>query len=128
MEKVLIAAGTVCAVISLGLGGAAFGNGGVKGIKPGMMVSPQTIVLSKISAVTVHTNIPEVSVVPGSVTLDYVAPVDVWADDCGHLAARFDLADLDLQPDEEVTLTLRGTYIGPDEDTFAVTDVVRVKD
>ena len=126
MKKILIVVGMGCAVIGLGLGSAALGNGGVKGGEPGMMVSPQTIVLSKIVAVTVHTNIPEGTVAPGTVTLDGVAPILTWADDCGHLAARFAVADLALQPGR-VTLTLCGTYVGDDADTFAAEDVVRVK-
>ena len=127
MKKILIVVGMGCAVIGLGLGSTALGNGGVKGNEPGMMVSPQTIVLSKISALTVHTNIPEVSVDSGTVTLNGIAPVAVWADDCGHLAARFAVADLALEPADEVTLTLRGAYIGGAGETFTVEDVVRVK-
>ena len=125
MKKALTATAILCILIGLGLGSAALGNGGVKGDQPGMMVSPQTIVLAKVSAVTVHTNIPFVSVVPGTLTLDGFAPVAVWADDCGHIAARFAVADLGLEPGE-VTLTLCGNYAFSGE-TFAATDMVRVK-
>ena len=127
MKKFLIVVGMGCALIGLCLGSAALGNGGVKGDEPGMMVSPQTIVLGKVGAVTVHTNIPAVTVDPGTVTLNDVAPVGVWADDCGHLAARFAVADLNLEPADEVTLTLRGVYTSGPEKDFAVEDVVRVK-
>ena len=127
MKKILIATGVLCAVIGLGLGSSALGNGAVDGDEPGMMVSPQTIVLSKIAGVTVHTNIPARSVDYGSVTLDGVAPLYVWADDRGHLAARFRVADLGLAPGT-VTLTLCGDYLVLGEwDSFAAQDEVRVK-
>ena len=125
MKKILIVVGVGCALIGLGLGSAVLGNGGVKGNEPGMMASPQTIVLSKVSTLTIHTNIPEVRVAPGTVTLNDIAPLAVWADDCGHLAARFSVAELKLEPADEVTLTLCGTYITGS--TFTVQDVVRVK-
>ena len=126
MKKALTAAGILCVLIGLGLGSAALGNGGVKGDLPGMMVSPQMIVLAKVSAVTVHTNIPYDSVVlvPGSLTLDEIAPAAVWADDCGDIVARFKVADLGLEPGE-VTLTLDGAYVSGG--TFTATDTVRVK-
>ena len=129
MKKALTATAILCILIGLGLGSAALGNGGVKGDQPGMMVSPQTIVLAKVSAVTVHTNIPFVSVVPGSLTLAIdgevgIAPAGVWADDCGDIVARFAVAKLGLEPGE-VTLTLCGTYVSGG--TFAATDAVRVK-
>ena len=127
MKVFLMVAGVGCALIALVLGSAVLGNGGVKDDYPGMMVSPQTIVLSKIAAVTVHTNIPEVTVDNSTVTLNGVAAIDVWADDCGHLAARFLVADLGLEPADEVTLTLSGTLVGDDGETFAAEDVVRVK-
>ena len=126
MKKVLVVTCVVCALIGVGIGNLALGNSAVKGDEPAMMVSPSTIVLAKVGAVTVHTNIPEGTVAPGTVTLDGVAPILTWADDCGHLAARFAVADLALQPGR-VTLTLCGTYVGDDADTFAAEDVVRVK-
>ena len=127
MKKVLVVTCVVCALIGVGIGNLALGNSAVKGDEPAMMVSPSTIVLAKVGAVTVHTNIPEGTVAPGTVTLDGVAPILTWADDCGHLAARFAVADLALEPADEVTLTLRGAYIGCAGETFAVEDVVRVK-
>jgi len=96
MEKALIAG--MVGVVLLGLGfSTALGNRGVKSDEPAMMASPQTIVLGKVDAVTVHTNIP---------------------------AARFAAADLDL-PAGEVTLTLYGSYTAGG--TFAVEDVLNVK-
>ena len=124
MKKILVATVVLCALIGLGLGEATRGNGGVRGDQPGMMVSPQMIVLAKVTAVTVHTNIPEASVADGTVTLNGVAPLDVWADDCGDLVARFAVADLGLVPGE-VTLTLSGDYAAGG--TFTATDLVRVK-
>ena len=131
MKKILIASGVLCAVIGLGLGTAALGNGAVDGDEPGMMVSPQMIVLSKIAGVTVHTNIPEASVeyAFSPVTLNGVPALYVWADDCGHLAARFKVADLALEPSDGTTLTLRGDYYVLGQlDSFAAEDIVRVKE
>ena len=112
----------VCALV----GSVALGNMAVKGDDPAMMVSPQTIVLAKVAGVTVHTNIPEGLVAPGSVTLNGVAPLAVWADDCGHLAARFAVGDLALSPGN-VVLTLQGAYAGDDAGNFSADDEVRVK-
>ena len=117
----------LCALMGLGISGLAFGNSAVKGDAPAMMVSPQTIVLAKISAVTVHTNIPAAAVAGETVTLNGAAALAVWADDCGHLAARFAVADLGLEPTEAVVLTLSGAYVDPDAGTFAAQDTVRVK-
>ena len=125
MKRTLIVTASLCALIGLGLASSTFGNGAVDGAEPGMMVSPRTIVLSKISAVTVHTNIPAVTVVYGSITLNGVEALAVWADDCGHVAARFAVADLALEPGE-VTLTLCGDYVTPGE-SFDVSEIVRVK-
>jgi len=133
MRNVLAVTGMVglCALMGLGISGLAFGNSAVKGDAPAMMVSPQTIVLAKVGAVTVHTNIPAGLVDYESVTLDGATPLGVWADDCGHLAARFAVADLALEPARAVTLTLRGTLVDPETGepvgTFEAQDTVRVK-
>ena len=126
MRKALFVSAALCVLVGLGVGSMAYGNMAVKGDDPAMMASPQTIVLDKVGGVTVHTNIPAATVVPSTVTLNGVAPVgSVCADDCGHLAARFAVADLGLAPGE-AALTLCGTYVGGG-DSFAVEDVVRVK-
>ena len=83
------------------------------------MVSPSTIVLAKVDTVTVHTNIPAAGVDPESLDLNGATPTDVYADNLGHLAAKFAVADLGLEAGE-TTLTLSG-------DGFAASDVVRVK-
>ena len=127
MRRAAFVCAALCALIGVGVGSVALGNMAVKGEDPGMMASPQTIVLAKVAGVTVHTNIPLTLVVSSTVTLNGVSPIaPVWADDCGHLAARFAVADLGLQPGE-VTLTLTGTYKGDAGETFAADDVVRVK-
>ena len=125
MKRTFMVTVSLCALIALGLGSSVFGNGAVDGEEPGMMVSPNTIVLSKVSAITVHTNIPAVTVDYSSVTLNGIEAMNVWADDCGHIAARFAVADLALEPGE-VTLTLCGDYVEPGA-SFVATDVVRVK-
>ena len=121
----------LCALMGLGLSGLAFGNSAVKGDAPAMMVSPQTIVLAKIGAVTVHTNIPAATVAGETVTLDGASALAVWADDLGHLAARFAVADLGLEPTDAVELTLAGTLVDPETGepvgTFEAKDTVRVK-
>jgi hypothetical protein len=117
--------------MGLGISGLALGNSAVKGDDPGMMVSPQTIVLAKISTVTVHTNIPATTVAGETVTLDGAPALDVWADDCGDLAARFAVDALGLEPAEAVELTLAGTLVDPETGepvgTFEAKDTVRVK-
>ena len=124
MKKHLMVLFSLCAVIGLGLASSTFGNGAVDGDEPGMMVSPQTIVLAKVASVTVHTNIPAGSVDSRTVTLDGVSAVSVWVDDCGHIVARFAVAELGLEPGE-VTLTLCGDYAAGG--SFVATDVVKVK-
>ena len=98
-------------------------NDGGDGIQ--ITVAPNTIVLgSPVGAVTVHTNLPYGSVVKSSVMLNEAAPIGVWADDRGHLVARFALADLAGVEPPEVTLTLTGVLV--DRTTFAASDTVRV--
>ena len=126
MKRTLYACALVWVVVGLGVGSIALGNMAVKGEDPAMMVSPQTIVLAKVAGVTVHTNITATSVVLGSVTLNGVAPIGVWADDCGHLAARFAVGDLELVPGD-VVLTLEGSLDVEPVETFAAEDTVRVK-
>lgn len=125
MKRLLIAAIVLCVPIGLIPGNSALGNGAIDGDAPGMMVSPHTIILGKTNAVTVHTNIPYYSVITTTVTLEGVECLYAWADDRGHLAARFPVADLALQAGE-ATLTLCGDYKSPGE-SFAAEDVVRVK-
>lgn len=102
----------------------AMANKAVEGDEPAMMISPNTIVLAKVGIITIHTNIPAVIVEPGSIELDGVAPIGVGIDDCGHLVAKFRVADLDLKPGR-TTLTLSGTF--KDGSTFSAADTVRVK-
>ena len=129
MKKALVVVGILCVLVGLGVSRVAFGNGAFDGEEAAMMVSPHTIVLAKIGAVTVHTNIPAGSVVWNSVELNGVAAAGVWADDCGDLVARFIVADLNLTADKAVTMTLTGTYDNDADPpvTFSAKDVVRVK-
>ena len=113
-----------CGLVCLGLAGMALANGALDDENPAMMVSPSTIVLAKVSIVTVHTNIPAAMVVSGSLDLDGFAPMSVYVDNCGHIVAKFAVADLDLEPGK-AELTLSGAFeIGG---SFAATDVVTVK-
>jgi len=124
MRKTLFGIVALCGLLGLGLVGNVLANSAVAGDVPAMMASPQMIVLAKVSDITVHTNIPYGTVFPGSVELNNVAASGVWADDCGHLVARFAVKALELTPGK-VTLTLTGLF--RDGAAFAATDVVSVK-
>ncbi len=114
----------LCGLLAVGLAGSLMANGAVDGDLPAMMASPQTVVLAKVTDITVHTNIPLVAVAPGTVALNGVAPSGVWADTLGHLVARFSIPDLGLAPGS-VTLTLTGALV--DGTPFSATGVVTVK-
>lgn len=112
-------------VVGLGLAGIAMANGALEGDAPAIMVSPSTIVLDKVDTVSVHTNIPASCVDPDSLLLDGVAPTgNPYVDNLGAIAAKFAVAELDLQPGE-TTLTLTGAYL--DGTSFNASDGVRVK-
>ncbi|MBN2451600.1 MAG: hypothetical protein JXR77_14525 [Lentisphaeria bacterium] len=124
MRKVTLGILGLCGLLALGIAGSVMANSAVDGDDPAMMASPQTIVLAKVSDITVHTNIPLSTVAPASVMLDGVAASGVWADSLGHLVARFRIADLELLPGE-VTLMLTGLF--DDGSAFAAADAVTVK-
>ena len=127
MKKTICVLAILSVMTGLGLVGAAFGNGGVKDDGYGMMVSPQCIVLSKVDSITVHTNIPLDDDDVTSVTIDGVEASMVWNDDCGHLAARFAVADLGLQASKDpVELTMIVSPVAGSD--IEVSDEVRVKD
>lgn len=124
MRKTLFGIVVLCGFLSLGPATAILANSAVDSNVPAIMASPSAIVLAKVTSVTIHTNIPAMDVEPGSVDLNGVAPTGVGVDSCGHLVARFDLADLALEPGE-VALTLSGAF--EDGGGFSATDVVTVK-
>lgn len=124
MRMVLRVVLALCVVVGLVSTGVAMGNGALPDGDDAIMVSPGTIVLDKVSDVTVHTNIAAAIVVSGTVTLNGVVPTGVWADDCGDLVARFAIEDLGLVPGE-VALTLGCART--DGGAFSATDVVRAK-
>lgn len=111
-------------LVSLGLGGNLGANGAVDGSTAGMMISPPTVVLAKVSQVTVHTNLPLSTVVPGSVTLEGVPASGVWADTLGHLVARFEVADLGLTPGVR-TVVFAGLL--QDGREFSLTAEIRIR-
>lgn len=104
--------------------GLAWANSAVDGDVPAIMVSPSTIVLARVSTVTVHTNIPAADVVPESLALNGVAPTSVYVDDCGDIVAKFAVANLGLEPGA-ATLTLCGDYDAGG--SFSASDSVIVK-
>ncbi|HUW56898.1 MAG TPA: hypothetical protein VMZ92_09695 [Planctomycetota bacterium] len=114
----------LCGLLGIGLAEVAVGNSAVGGDDPAMMVSPSTIVLAKVDAVTVHTNIPASTVEPGSLDLEGAAPIGIGVDSCGDIVARFAIADLGLKLGK-ATLTLSGALT--DGSTFSATDVVMVR-
>lgn len=121
MKQVLCC--VLCGVLAVGLAGVAAANKAVDENGPAIMASPSTIVAAKVDTVTVHTNIPAATVEPGSLALNGIAPTGVGVDNCGHVVARFAVADLELEPGEAV-LTLTGIAGGA---PFIASDVVTVK-
>lgn len=99
----------------------------------GIAIAPSTINLnSQTECVTVHADIPYNVVVGESVTLDGLPATGTFADDCGDLVAKFDVAKVkallaDRLGDEKeatVSMTLDGTTtLGS---PFSGTDTVRV--
>jgi hypothetical protein len=129
MKKTFLKIVVLCGILGIGLAGIGMANGALDGVDPpAIMVSPSTIVLAKVDTVSVHTNIPASTVAEGSLLLNDVAPVPngVYADNLGHIAAKFAVADLGLEPGE-ATLTLSGVYNTDEGSSFIATDVVRVK-
>ncbi|UCH35133.1 MAG: hypothetical protein JSV65_01915 [Armatimonadota bacterium] len=124
MRKTILGILVVCGLLGIGLAGIAMANSAVDSDEPAMMVSPSMIVLAKVDAVTVHTNIVASSVESGSIDLDGAAPIGVGVDSCGDIVLKFAVADLDLEPGL-VTLTLSGDL--KDGSSFSATDVVSVK-
>ncbi|MBP7050960.1 MAG: hypothetical protein KBE65_08100 [Phycisphaerae bacterium] len=104
--------------------GLAWANSAVDGDVPAIMVSPSTIVLARVSTVTVHTNIPAADVVRGSLALNGVPPTSVYVDDCGDIVAKFAAAKLGLTRGA-ATLTLCGDYGAGG--SFSASDSVIVK-
>ena len=112
-------------VLGMVLAAVALANGALaRAEAPAIMVSPGTIVLAKVEAISVHTNIPASAVVPGSLDLNGAAPTGVYVDNLGHIAAKFAVADLALEPGQ-ATLTLSGDL--EDGDSFSASDAVTVK-
>ncbi|HPC97072.1 MAG TPA: hypothetical protein PLU87_19195 [Sedimentisphaerales bacterium] len=124
MRKTLLGVVALCGFLGIGLAGMAMANSAVGGDVPAIMVSPSTIVLAKVNTISVHTNIPAGSVVAGSLDLNGAAPTDVYVDNLGHIAAKFAVADLDLEPGQ-ATLTLSGDL--EEDGSFSASDVVTVK-
>jgi hypothetical protein len=126
MKRNLVVVGIAYVVAGLMFGSMALGSKAVTG--GAMKVSPHTIVLGKVDTVTVHTGIAYDTVQEGTVTLEGAPANDVWADDCGDLAARWavdDVLDGEYDPFTSVELTLKASY--EDGGTFEATDTVRVK-
>jgi hypothetical protein len=124
MKKSLPVVLAACGLIGLSFAGMAMANSAVDDDWPAMMVSPSTIVLAKVSVVTVHTNIDASEVVADSIYLDDAASTKLGVDSLGHLVAKFAVADLGLEPGD-ATLTLSGDF--KDGRSFSASDGVTVK-
>lgn len=124
MKNTLFGILVLCGLVGIAISRIAMANGAVDGDQPAMMVSPNVIVLAKVSTVTVHTNIAAVAVDLSSVGLNGVVPTSVGVDNLGHLVAKFAVEDLDLARGR-TTLTLTGAF--KEGGTFSATDVVTVK-
>ncbi len=114
----------LCGIVLLALAAPVAGSGAVDGDEPAMMASPSTVVLAKVSVMTVHTNIPAVTVDPGSLTLNGAPALSVGVDNCGHIVGKFAIAELGLEPGQ-ATLLLTGDYL--EGGSFTAVDVVTVK-
>jgi hypothetical protein len=125
MNRILVGIVVLCGLFSIGLAGIAAANNAVDGDDWAMMVSPSTIVLDKVDMITVHTNIPLSAVDPDSITLDGEDAADVFPDNLGHLVAKFWVEYLQLVPDAENELTLKGDW--KKGSFFRATDQVQVK-
>ena len=126
MKQTSLKTPVLCGILGICLAGIVMANGALDGPGEAMMVSPSTIVLAKVTTISVHTNIPASMVVVDSLFLDGVGPASVGVDSLGHITAKFDVAPLGLTEPGRATLTLTGGYYESDE-TFSATDVVRVK-
>ncbi len=125
MNRPIVPAVLLSLFVCLGIGYVAFGNGALASEEePAIMVSPQMVVLAKVSSITIHSNIPANSVAADSVTVNGVEPAEIWADDCGHLAVRVGVADIGLVAGPAV-ITLQGAY--DDGGTFSASDAITVK-
>jgi hypothetical protein len=128
MKKTSLKIVVLCGILGIGLAGIAMASGALKGTEPAMMVSPSTIVLAKVSTITVHTNIPYGAVLPGSMLLNGIEPWLVFSDDCGDIVGKFAVADLvdeGLATGKAILFELTGAYINGVG--FEAIDDVRVK-
>ena len=91
-------------------------------------ISPKTLVLSsEDTIVTVHSNIPYVSVNTVSLTLNGIPATFSKADACGDLVVKFGRADVkDIVEPGIATLTLSGEL--KDGSLFEASDTITVKE
>ena len=123
----------IVVVLLVGIGsGIVIANSANEGDGICITVTPKTLVLSNFSGdVKVHSNITYSDVVPGSLSLlgpegSDIVPDGVWADDCGHLVARFDTELVEgIVSSGEVTLTLSGDL---EDGPFTASATITVKE
>ena len=122
MQKVMIS--VVLGIVLLGAIGQALSNGqNDRGDETAISVSPQTLLLSAVQSgrVTVHTNIPLAG--QENVTLDGIPATSIYADNRGHLVAKFreeSVKDIVAPPTAVLTLNIDGQDVG--SDTVRVVD------
>jgi len=124
MRYLCVVAVALC-VVGLCVGSALSNGQNADGDGIQISVAPRAIVLgSPVDSLTVHSNLPLDTVVAGSVAVNGVTNIGVWADDCGDLVARVALADLEGVAPPRLTVTLTGTLTNGTP--FAASDTVRV--
>ena len=114
----------VVGAILLGVVGQALSNGkNDQSEETAISVSPQTLLLSEVQSgrVTVHTNIPLAD--QEIVTLDGIPALTIYADNRGHLVAKFSeeaVKAIVAPPSAVLTLNIDGLDVG--SDTVRVVD------
>jgi len=125
MMKTTLGIWAIAGFLALGLVGNAVANGAVRGDDPAIKVSPNVVVLAKVSVLTVHTNIPFSPVDLGTLSLNGASPTLTKPDNRGHLVAKFAAAEVSGLVPGRVTLALTGMLA--DGTGFQASDSVRVK-
>ena len=126
-KSYLIAAFFLMAVVCTGL---VMANKATDGEGDCITISPKTLVLSSPDTiVTVHSNIPYVSVNTVSLTLNGIPATFSKADACGDLVVKFGREDVQGKVVTGIaTLTLSGVLNDEDGTPFEASDDITVRE